>query len=57
MLYKHIMAILAQPETRSRIEGMNFTVLANTPEAFAAQLRTEVTKWSKVIKSAGIKAE
>ena len=57
MLYKHIMVILAQPETRSRIEGMSFTVLANTPEAFATQLRTEVTKWSKVIKSVGIKAE
>ena len=56
-LYKHIIAILAQPETRSRIEGMSFTVLVNTPEAFATQLRSEVAKWSKVIKSAGIKAE
>jgi tripartite-type tricarboxylate transporter receptor subunit TctC len=56
-LYKHIIAILAQPETRTRIEGLNFTVLANTPEQFAAQIRSEVAKWSKVIKSAGIKAE
>jgi tripartite-type tricarboxylate transporter receptor subunit TctC len=56
-LYKHIIAILAQPETRARIEGMSFTVLANTPEQFAAQIRSEVAKWSKVIKSAGIKAE
>jgi tripartite-type tricarboxylate transporter receptor subunit TctC len=56
-LYRHIIAILAQQETRTRIEGMSFTVLANTPDQFAAQIRSEVAKWSKVIKNAGIKAE
>jgi tripartite-type tricarboxylate transporter receptor subunit TctC len=31
--------------------------ISSTPEQFAAQIRNEVAKWSKVIKSAGIKAE
>lgn len=56
-LYKEITAILAQSDTRERIQGLGYTVIANTPEQFAAQVRSEAAKWSKVIRSAGIKAE
>ena len=43
--------------TRERILGLGYTVISNTPEEFAAQIRNEVEKWGKVIKSAGIKPE
>lgn len=56
-LYKEVTAIIAQSETRDRIHGLGYTVISNTPEQFAAQIRSEVAKWSKVIKSAGIKVE
>lgn len=56
-LYKEITTILAQPDTRERILGLGYTVISNTPEEFAAQIRNEVAKWGKVIKSAGIKPE
>ena len=56
-IYKEVTAILAQTETRDRIQGLGYTVISNTPEQFAAQIRSEVAKWSKVIKSAGIKVE
>jgi tripartite-type tricarboxylate transporter receptor subunit TctC len=56
-LYKEVTAIVAQPDTRERIVGLGYTVISSTPEQFAAQIRNEVAKWSKVIKSAGIKAE
>ena len=56
-IYKEITAILAQSESRDRIQGLGYTVISNTPEQFAAQIRSEVAKWSAVIKSAGIKIE
>ena len=56
-LYKEVTAVLKQPDTRERIQGQGFTVISNTPEQFAAQISSEVAKWSKVIRSAGIKAE
>ncbi len=56
-LYKEVTTILAQADTRERIVGLGYTVISNTPEQFAAQIRSETEKWGKVIKSAGIKAE
>ena len=56
-LYKEVTAIVAQPDTRERILGLGYTVISSTPEQFAAQIRNEVAKWGKVIRSAGIRAE
>jgi tripartite-type tricarboxylate transporter receptor subunit TctC len=56
-LYKEITTILAQTDTRERIIGLGYTVISNTPEQFAAQIRNETEKWGKVIRSAGIKPE
>jgi tripartite-type tricarboxylate transporter receptor subunit TctC len=56
-LYREITTILAQTDTRERIVGLGYTVISNTPEQFAAQIRNEVSRWSKVIKTAGIKAD
>jgi tripartite-type tricarboxylate transporter receptor subunit TctC len=56
-LYKEVTGIVAQPDTRERILGLGYTVISSTPEQFTAQIRNEVAKWSKVIRSAGIKAE
>jgi tripartite-type tricarboxylate transporter receptor subunit TctC len=49
--------ILAQPDIRERIAGQGFDVIASTPEQFAAQIRSEVEKWGKVIRSAGLKVD
>ena len=32
-------------------------VLASTPEAYAADIAAEETKWSEIVRKAGIKAE
>jgi tripartite-type tricarboxylate transporter receptor subunit TctC len=32
-------------------------IIANSPEQFAAMLRSETDKWTKVIKAAGIREE
>lgn len=49
--------ILAQPDIRERIVGLGFDMIASTPEQFAAQIKVEVEKWGKVIRSAGMKAD
>jgi tripartite-type tricarboxylate transporter receptor subunit TctC len=56
-LVAEVRRILALPDVRDRIAGQGFDVIASTPEQFAAQIKTEVEKWGKVIRAAGIKAD
>ena len=45
------------PQVKARFDELAFDIVANTPEAFAAQIRSEIARWQKVIAAAGIKAE
>jgi len=56
-LYSEIAKILAQPDMNARVVGLGFDVVASTPEQFAAQIKVEVAKWTKVVKGAGIRVE
>jgi tripartite-type tricarboxylate transporter receptor subunit TctC len=47
---------LKQPEIVAKLNEQGFETVASTPEWFAQYTRTEIAKWSKVIKGAGIKA-
>ena len=49
--------ILALPEVRERLTREGADPAHTTPDAFAAYMRTEVTKWSKVIKDANIRTD
>jgi tripartite-type tricarboxylate transporter receptor subunit TctC len=49
--------LVAQPEMKERIVNLGYDVVASTPEQFAAQIRDDLAKWEKVIKSAGIKID
>lgn len=53
-LNQEVQRILAQPKIRERIVDLGFYVIASTPEQFAAQIKTEVAKWGKVIRSANM---
>ena len=57
-LNKEINAVIASPETQARFNdlGLGF-VDPTTPEAAAAFIAAETTKWAPVIKAAGIKGE
>ncbi|HUA54394.1 MAG TPA: tripartite tricarboxylate transporter substrate binding protein [Candidatus Sulfotelmatobacter sp.] len=48
---------LKLPAVRERLAGMGQDAWSSTPEAFAAFLRDEQTKWAPVIKAAGIRAQ
>ena len=45
------------PDVKERLAGLGAEVIASTPEAFAAHLRSELMRFAKVIKDAGIKAD
>ena len=50
-------AILAMEATRTRLAAQGLQLETSTPEQLAALLRADIDKWSKVIKTAGIRAE
>ena len=56
-LNRELVRILAQPEVRERLVREGADPASTTPEAFAVYMRTEVAKWSKIIKDANIRAE
>lgn len=47
----------ARLDMKERVVGLGFDIVASTPEQFAAQIKVEVAKWAKVVKSAGVKVE
>ena len=56
-LHDDVVKILAQPDTRDRIAALGFDIIASSPQEFAAQIKLEVAKWTRVVKEAGIKVE
>ena len=56
-IQRDVAQVLNQAQTRERLVSMGVDISANTPEAFAAFLRSEIPRYAKVIKDANIKAE
>ena len=52
-----VVRILRAPEVRKIFEHEGAEPVGNTPEEFGAVVKSEIAKWSKLIKAAGIKAE
>jgi tripartite-type tricarboxylate transporter receptor subunit TctC len=49
--------VLAHPETRAKLIAQGTEILGSTPEEYAAYLRSELARWSKVVAETGAKAE
>ena len=49
--------ILALPDVRERLSAEGAEVSANTPEQFAAYVKNEMTKWARVVKMSGARAD
>jgi tripartite-type tricarboxylate transporter receptor subunit TctC len=52
-----LQTVMREKEVRERVGALGFDVVASKPDEFAAQVRTELDKWGKVIRAAGIKAD
>lgn len=55
-LQQEIARILNLPEVKERLAADGMTVVASTPEQFAAFLATETAKFNRIIRTAGIKS-
>jgi len=54
---KEAVRALNDPGLRKRLTELGAEAVGNTPEQYAAFIRSEIDKWAKVIKAAGIKAQ
>ena len=56
-LNTEIARIMRQKETRDRLYSFGAEPIDNTPAEFAAYINSEITKWARVVKGAGIRVE
>lgn len=49
--------LLEDPETKALATPQGVELAASTPEEFGSFIRSEVTRWAKVVKDTGVKAE
>lgn len=56
-LNKDVVSVLHTQDIYARLAKDGAEVVAGSPDEFGILLRTEVAKWAKVVKSAGIKAD
>ena len=56
-LHAEIMKIVATPETQARLKGFGMVPSDMTPAQLGEYQKSEVEKWAKVVKAAGIKAD
>ena len=48
--------LVGQPEIQQRFADLGMTIGAGTPDALDGYIKSEIAKWSKVIKDADIRA-
>lgn len=56
-LYNEVVKALKLPEVRERLASQGAEPIGSTPEQYDAFVRTEIAKWQKVCKDAGIQPE
>jgi tripartite-type tricarboxylate transporter receptor subunit TctC len=56
-LSEEIARAIAQPDLRERMLAAGLEPVGNSPEEFSTYLRSEVVKWSKVIREAGVRLD
>ncbi|RZM03165.1 MAG: tripartite tricarboxylate transporter substrate binding protein [Variovorax sp.] len=56
-LNTEINAALKLPDVRAKLEAAGIEVQGGTPQAYAALIRSDLVKWGRVVKAAGIEAD
>ena len=56
-LNKEVVEALVAPELNERLSAEGAEPAANTPEEFAVFIKSELVKWAKVTKAAGISVQ
>jgi len=53
-LHDEVVAILATPEMKERIQTLGYDLLESSPEEFAKELKSDIERWGPVAKRAGV---
>jgi len=56
-LNSEIMRVINTPETQQRFLGQGLDPATSTPEEFSALIKSDLVRWAKIIKDAGVRAE
>jgi tripartite-type tricarboxylate transporter receptor subunit TctC len=56
-LHLETVKVLGQAEVRAKLTDHGFEVFGNSPDEFAAAIKSEIPKWAKLIKESGIKPD
>ncbi len=56
-LNTEINAALKLPEVRAKLEAAGIEIQGGTPQEYAALIKSDLAKWCKVVKEAGIQPE
>ncbi|MBI3936370.1 MAG: tripartite tricarboxylate transporter substrate binding protein [Betaproteobacteria bacterium] len=56
-LNAQIVKIIQSPDVRALITRQGMDVVGNSPDEFATHVRAEITKWAKVVKESGARAD
>jgi tripartite-type tricarboxylate transporter receptor subunit TctC len=56
-LHKESVAVLRSPSVKERLDADSIDAVGNTPDEFAAFIKSETVKWAAVVKHAGITPE
>jgi tripartite-type tricarboxylate transporter receptor subunit TctC len=56
-LNTELVRVINLPDVRKQLADQGYEPAGTTPEQFAEYIKTEIAKWSRVIKAAGLKAE
>ena len=57
LLHRDIAKIMTLPDLNERLATLGYEPVVNTPEECATLMKSEMTRWMKLIRDAGIKAQ
>ena len=56
-LHGAVVGAVKAPDVQSKLVSLSLDITTTTPQAFGEHLKSELERWGKVVKAAGIKAE
>jgi tripartite-type tricarboxylate transporter receptor subunit TctC len=52
-----VTAIMASREAVKRLNDLGHEAVTSTPDQFGAYIKSEITRWAKIVREAGVKVQ